>query len=134
MTLPKQEYIILNSKTQTREKWDYLVLSIADNWMIWRCHGVLFRNNVIREQWVENHLRRCNGNFFRKCHSDSNSSQLCPKFFLNNYEAPWQRHLKDTLQLKILRTWIHVGVNPVPSHLTYYCMFLFLSNKSYFWI
>ena len=66
MTLPKQEYIILNSKTQTREKWDYLVLSIADNWMIWRCHGVLFRNNVIRKQWVENDLRRCNDNFFSK--------------------------------------------------------------------
>ena len=36
---------------------------------------------------------------------------------------------KDTLQLKILRTWINIGVKPLPRHLTYYCMFLFLSNK-----
>ena len=31
--------------------------------------------------------------------------------FLNNYEASWQRHLKDTLQLKTLRTWINVRIN-----------------------
>ena len=29
----------------------------------------------------------------------------------NNYEAHWQRHLKDTLQLKILRTWTNIHVN-----------------------
>ena len=31
--------------------------------------------------------------------------------FLNNYEARWQQHLKDTLQLKTLRTWINVRIN-----------------------
>ena len=25
-------------------------------------------------------------------------SQLCSKFFLNNYKAPWQQHLKDTFR------------------------------------
>ena len=33
------------------------------------------------------------------------------KFFLNNYEGHWQQHLKDTLQLKILRTWINIHIN-----------------------
>ena len=31
--------------------------------------------------------------------------------FLKNYKAHWQRHLKDTLQLKILRKWINIHVN-----------------------
>ena len=30
---------------------------------------------------------------------------------LNDYEAHSQRHLKDTVQLKILRTWINIRVN-----------------------
>ena len=37
--------------------------------------------------------------------------QPCSKFYLNNYNAHWQRHLKDTLQLKILRTWNNIGTN-----------------------
>ena len=57
---------------------------------------------------------------------------LCSKFFLNNYEAPWQRHLKETLQLKILWTWVNIGVELAPNHLTYYCMLFFLSNKLVF--
>ena len=33
------------------------------------------------------------------------------KYFLNIYEAHWQRHLKGTLQLKILRKWINIPAN-----------------------
>ena len=106
--------------------------------MIWKCHGIpcfhfyfLFRSNGKRQQVNENDYSRYYGNFFFwKCHSKSTSSHLFSKFFLNNYDAPWQWHLKDNLQLKILRTWINIGVEPAPRHLTYYCMLLFLSNKS----
>ena len=49
--------------------------------------------------------------FFQKCHSESTSSQLCSNVFLNNYKAPWQQHLKDTVQLKILWTWINISIN-----------------------
>ena len=45
------------------------------------------------------------------------------------HDALWQRHLKDSLQLNILRTWNNTGVESVPRYLTYYCMLLFLSNK-----
>ena len=107
--------------------------------MLWGCHGIpcfqfyfLCKNNGKREQLHENDFRRSYGNFFWRCHSESTWSQLCSKFFLNNYEAPWQRHLKDTFQLKILRTWINIGVEPAKRHLTYYCMLLFLSNKPNF--
>ena len=40
--LPKHEDIILNSMTQTREKRNFLILSRADFWMVWRCHGTPF--------------------------------------------------------------------------------------------
>ena len=63
--------------------------------------------------------------FFRKFHSESTWSQLCSKFFLNNYEAPWQWHLKDTLQLKILRTWINISVVLARRVLTYHLCFSF---------
>ena len=113
LTLLKQKDIILNSMTQAREKEDSLVFSSGDFWMIWRCHGILYIHfyflfrNVIREQLDKNDFRRCYVNFFfQKRHSESTWSQLCSEFFLNSYETPWQRHLKNTLQLKILRTWV----------------------------
>ena len=84
--------------------------------MIWRCHSIpcfhfhfLFRNNGIREQLDQKDLRRCFGNFF---FSKVSFRKLCWKFFLNNYKTPWQRNLKDTLQLKISQTWIDKGVEP----------------------
>ena len=42
---------------------------------------------------------------------DINYVQLYSNFFLNNYEAHWQPHFKDTLQMKILRTWINIHAN-----------------------
>ena len=63
---------------------------------------------------------------------DSPWSQLCLKFFLNNGKTPWQWHMKDTLKLKILPTWINVGVEPAPRHMTDCSMLFFLSNKPSF--
>ena len=37
-TLPKHRRIILNSMTQTREKWDSHVFSRLDIYMVWTCH------------------------------------------------------------------------------------------------
>ena len=102
-------------------------------WYSWFHFYFLFRNNGVRESnWMGTTSVVVMVIFFRRCHSESTWSQLCSKFFLNNYEAPWQRHLKDTFQLKILRTWINIGVEPATRHLTYYCMLLFLSNKPSF--
>ena len=65
--------------------------------------------------------------------SASTWSQLCSKFFLNNYKTPWQWYMKDTLQLKILPTSTNVGVKPALRHLTYcnFChnLFTFLCLK-----
>ena len=61
--------------------------------MLWECE----RN------WVKTTSVTVMG-FFWKYHSESTWSQQSSKFSINNYEAPWQRHLKDTLQLKILWT------------------------------
>ena len=109
-----------------------------------RCEGAivffyfyfLFRNNGIREQLYQNDFCCCYGElFFQKCRSASTWSQLCSKFFLNSYKTPWQMapwHMKDTLQLKILPTWINLSVDPAPRQLTYCSMLLFLSKKPIF--
>ena len=125
-----------------RKKWYSLVFSRVDFWMIWRCHGILyfnfyflFRNNRKREHWMRKTFAPVMVFFSRKCHSESTWSQLCSNFILNNYETPWLWHLKDTLQLKILWTWINIGVEPAPRHTSpdlLYCMLLFLPNKPSF--
>ena len=38
-------------------------------------------------------------------------SYVCSKFFLNIYEAHRQRHLKDTLQMKILQQSVNIRAN-----------------------
>ena len=63
MTLPKQEHLILNSMTQTKEKWDSLVLNRANflNGMNVPWHSVfmvlhistfLFRITVQKNAWM----------------------------------------------------------------------------------
>ena len=118
--------------SQTREKWDSLVLTTGDFWMIWRCRSILcfhfdflFRNNGIRKQLDQKDLHRCFDNFFSKV----SFRKLCWKFFLNNYKTPWQGNLKDTLQLKISPTWIDKGIKPAPRHLIDYCVLLSNSNS-----
>ena len=122
LNLPEQENIILNSTS--KRKWDFLVLSRGDFRMIWRCHAIL----AFSVEWER--LPALLWYFlFRKCPSKSTWSELCSKFFLNNYKKTWQKHLKDTIQLKILRTWIIIRVKPAQRHLTYNCIPLFLPNK-----
>ena len=72
MPLPKHADIILNSMTQTREKWDSLVLSRADFCMVGRCRGMpcfhffifLFRSNGKNEHLDENDFRYGFGDYF----------------------------------------------------------------------
>ena len=55
---------------------------------------------VKKNTWMRTISVRVMVIIFRKCYSEM--------FLLNIYEANWQRHLKDTLQLKILRQWINI--------------------------
>ena len=134
LTLPKHGGIILNSTSQTREKWNFLVFNRVDlfrvftftfclektvrenNWMGTTSVDVMFSLLIFFENAIPNITR----------------SQLCLQFFLKKHETPWQRHLKGTLQLKILRTWIKICVEPATRYLTYNFMLLFLSNKPSF--
>ena len=86
MTLPEHKDIILNSLTQIRENWDFLVFSRAEFCMVGWCHGI-----------------PCFHFYFFLFRSIDKKEHLN-----DNYEAHWQRHLKNTLQLKILRIWINV--------------------------
>ena len=122
----------------------------------------LFRSNVKKEYLDENDF--CHGyvNYFKSAVLKVTWFQLCSKFFLNNYEAHWEQHLKDTLQLKILQTWINIHTNYfiknhemkmgedtseiisctkiqasslkniAQGHLTYDCIHVCLSNKPSF--
>ena len=95
--------------TLTREKWDCVILSRAE-FGRWKVHFFVRSNNK-KEHLDENDFRHCYGNYFRSVILKVTWFQLCSKFFLNNYEAHWQRYLKDTLQLKISRTWININTN-----------------------
>ena len=135
--------------SQTREKWDFLVLSRGDFEVIRKCHSIscfhfcfLFRNNGKRQQVGENGFRRCYDNFFSKV--------LFLKYFITIMftvlsqqlwrlqclqqlkQLPRQLHLKDTLRLKDLMEMDQHRRRHVPRHLTYYCMLLHLSNKPSF--
>ena len=136
LTLLKQKDIMLNSMTQTGEKWDSLVLGRGDFWMIWTCHAILcfyfifmFRN-VIREQLGQNNFSGCYVFFFKSNipkvldHNDVQSSLSTIMKHLD-----WQRHLKRHLTTE---DFMDTGVKPAPIHSTYYCMLLFLSNKPSF--
>ena len=123
----------------------------------------LFRSNGKKEHLDESNFRHGYDNFFKSAVLKVTWFQLCSTTFLDNYEAHWQRHLKDILQLKILRTWINIQANSflgkyhemkmdesvmdiisctkiqvyslkniAPGHFTYYCIVLWLSNKSSF--
>ena len=99
--------------TQTTEKWNSLVLSRADFWMIWRCHGIpcfhfIFKPTVKKEHLDENDFHHGCGNYLESANLKVYWYQLCSDCFYNNYEAHWQRHLKSTLQLRILRNWINI--------------------------
>ena len=104
-----------------KKKWESLVLNRGDLWMIWRCHAIpcfhfyfLFRNNGKRNKLDENDFRFCYMVIFLKV---SFRKYLITAIF-SNYKATWQRHLKDTFQLKILRIWINIDVEPATKHLT----------------
>ena len=71
----------------------------------------LFRTNAQKEHLGGNNFCHCYGIFFGSVVLNVTWSQLCSKFFLNNYEAYWQQHLTDNLPLKILRKWIKIGAN-----------------------
>ena len=92
---------MLHSMSQTREKWDPSFLSRGDFWVIWKCHGISCFNFVFcLETTVRVQTIAVMVNFFSKVSFQKYSIQLCSNFVLSNYDAPWQRHLKDTLQLK----------------------------------
>ena len=111
LTLLKQKDIMLNSMTQTGEKWDSLVLGRGDFWMIWTCHAILcfyfifmFRN-VVREQLGQNNFSGCYV-FFSKV---TFRKYLITTMFKVLYQQLWSTLIdngiwKDTWQRKILWT------------------------------
>ena len=71
----------------------------------------LFPTKDKKEHLDENDFHHAYGDYFENAILKVTWYRLCLKFFLSNYETGWQKHLKDTLQLKILRTWINICAN-----------------------
>ena len=104
-------------KNETSLFWAWRVISMfwVDLNLEWYESAMVFRvfififclETALRESnWMRKNSVAVMVIFFRKCHSGNT------KFFVEDYETPWKRHLKDTLQLKIFRTWINKGVEP----------------------
>ena len=66
--------------------------------------------SIKKEHLGENDFRHRYRNFFESAILEVTWSQLF-KFFLNNYVAHLQQHLKGILQLKILLIWINKYAN-----------------------
>ena len=65
---------------------------------------IFYLETPVREnKWVRTTSVVVIVNFFFK-------SVMTKKLNDSYYDATWQTHLKDTLRLKILRTWINIGV------------------------
>ena len=98
--------------TQIKEKRNYLVLSKANFWMVLVFCAFIFifclEPNGKKEDMDENNFRHCYGKFFEIAILKVTWSQLNSKFFPTTYAAQWQWHLINTLQLKVLWTWINI--------------------------
>lgn len=77
--------------------------------MAWRCYGIqcfhfcfFFRANGEKEHFDENNSRHRYSNYLKSVILKVTWAQLCSNL---------KRHLKDTFQLKIFRTWINIGAN-----------------------
>ena len=80
--------------------------------MSWYCMYlflfILFRNNIRKGYLDESDFRHCFGNLFE---SVIPKSKLNSSLFLTITRYINNNILKDTLQLKILRTWIKIRAN-----------------------
>ena len=79
-------------------------------WIVYRCPGILcvcfyflFRNNVRKRYLGERNFHHCYGNFFESVILKVSFSTIARHINISI--------LKDTLKLKILRTWIKIRAN-----------------------
>ena len=103
LSLLKHGAKILNSITETRKKWNFLVLSGPDFWMVWRYHRiscVLFVlwsiTNDKKRQLDENNVCHCYGNLFKSA-------------ILNLVDLI--DILKEKVRLKVLQVWMKIQAN-----------------------
>ena len=105
---------ITHSISQTRKKWDSLVLSRSDFWMTWKHHGTpcfhfcfLFRNNGKREQVDENDFRCCYGKF---------SKMSFQKYLITAMFKFLSQHLRRTSKLAFEKHYTTEGFTNMDQH------------------
>ena len=109
--------ITLKSMSQTKEKWDSLVLSRSYLWMVWRCHGrprvqcyYFCLKPTVRKDIGWERLPSQLQYFFWKVAF----WKLLDHRYVQSFFSAITRHiensiLKDTLQLENLRIWINIS-------------------------
>ena len=86
--------------TQTREKWNTLVLNgMKVSWYFVFSFLFFCLETTVKKLLDENDFRHGFGNYFESAILKVTCYQLCSKLFLNNYEAHLERCFKYTLQL-----------------------------------
>ena len=82
----------------------------------WRCHCIpcvhleaFFRSSGKKGHLEKYYFRYCYGNFCGILNVIW--SHLYSKFLFDNYEARWQEHFEQALQMKILWIWINTYAN-----------------------
>ena len=73
--------------------------------------GAFFLQVSLKKTLDESNFHHCYDNFLESVILKVTFSQLYSKFLLNNSEVHDNNILIDTLQLKILRTWIETRTN-----------------------
>ena len=99
-----------------KEKYDSLVLSRSDLWMVSRCHGTprvysyyfCLEPTLRKDTWMRRTSVTVMVIFFKSGIRKITWSLLCSNFLLINYEAHGQQCFERSLQLYILRTWISI--------------------------
>ena len=109
--------ITLKSMSQTKEKWDSLVLSRSYLWMVWRCHGrprvqcyYFCLKPTVRKDIGWERLPSQLQYFFWKVAF----WKLLDHRYVQSFFSAITRHiensiLKDTLKLENLRIWINIS-------------------------
>ena len=137
MTLLKQEGIILNSMTQTGNKWGSLVLSRGDFWMTWTCHGIpcfhfhffSLETTLLESTWMKTTSVAVMVFFSSKMSFRKYLITAMFKVFYQQLRSilttAFERHLTT-------EDFTDMGVKPAPRHLIYYLCFSFSQTSPVF--
>ena len=106
--------------SQTKEKFDSLVLSRSELWIVWRCHGIprvccyyfCLEPTVRKDAWMRTTSVTVMAFFSKVAFWKLFDHSYVQSSFPVNTRHIENSILKDTLQLKTFRKWINLRATP----------------------